>query len=359
MNSKKTKGYWSRERVEEESKKYTSRGEFRKCCPRAYTVSLKNGWLDSFTWLQRKQDPYRDKLDNVYVYLFEQQHSVYVGRTIHPNDRNIFHHISGTVFKFATDNNIPIPPMVILESGLPLEEGLKREDYYVNKYREEGWNVLNKAKTGVGCGSLGGCIKKWTKSRVEEESKKYGSRSEFSKGCTGAYGAARKNGWLDSFTWLKQQIKPNGYWSRERVEEESKKYGSRSEFEEGCISAYNVSRKNGWLDSFTWLKQQIKPNGYWTYENCKQEALKYTSVSEFKKQTSAAYNTAYLCGYLRDFTWLYGIQKPKGYWSYENCKQEALKYINKNEFHKKCGSAYNVSRKNGWLDDFYPKTHQE
>ena len=32
--------------------------------------------------------------------------------------------------------------------------------------------------------------------------------------------------------------------------EESKKYNTRNEFKKGNRSAYNVARKNGWLDDF-------------------------------------------------------------------------------------------------------------
>ncbi len=44
----KPAGYWSYERCAEESKKYASRGEFKKGNPSAYAISLRNGWLGEF-----------------------------------------------------------------------------------------------------------------------------------------------------------------------------------------------------------------------------------------------------------------------------------------------------------------------
>lgn len=44
-------GYWTYERCKEESRKYTSRNDFCNGSRSAYTRSLKNGWLDEFTWL--------------------------------------------------------------------------------------------------------------------------------------------------------------------------------------------------------------------------------------------------------------------------------------------------------------------
>lgn len=46
----------------------------------------------------------------------------------------------------------------------------------------------------------------WTKEKVFEEARRYQTRKEFFKGCSGAYNVARKNGWLSEMDWFK-----NGY----------------------------------------------------------------------------------------------------------------------------------------------------
>lgn len=43
-------------------------------------------------------------------------------------------------------------------------------------------------------------------------------------------------------------------------------------------------------------------------------------------------------------------RKPKGYWTYERCKEEALKCSNKGEFQKRYSTAYATVLKNKWLD---------
>ena len=45
--------------------------------------------------------------------------------------------------------------------------------------------------------------------------------------------------------------------------------------------------------------------------------------------------------------------KPKGYWTYENCKNEALKYNNKKDFYTLSSSAYGASIRNNWLENIY------
>ena len=63
------------------------------------------------------------------------------------------------------------------------------------------------------------------------------------------------NNWLEDMTWLPTPtIKPNKYWTRERVFEESRKYKGRNEFQKESNRAYHVAREKGWLDEMTWLK---------------------------------------------------------------------------------------------------------
>lgn len=69
----------------------------------------------------------------------------------------------------------------------------------------------------------------------------------------------------------------------------------------------------------------------------------------------SAYKVALKNGWLDDYTWFISKQKPSGYWNYETCYQEALKYNSRWEFAKGCNSGYQVACKNGWLDIFFPK----
>ena len=88
---------------------------------------------------------------------------------------------------------------------------------------------------------------KWNYDTCLEESRKYKSRKEFSKKCSGAYAAALKNGWLDDCSFeLKLRI-----WDKESCLEESRKYKSRNEFKKKCGGAYHAALRNGWLDDCT------------------------------------------------------------------------------------------------------------
>ena len=94
--------------------------------------------------------------------------------------------------------------------------------------------------------------RKWTYEKCQEEAKKYKTKSEFAKKSGGAYFLARKNGWLNDYTWLKTpEIKRK--WNRKTCRNEAKKYDSRSEFAKNSRVAYQVARKNGWLEDYTWF----------------------------------------------------------------------------------------------------------
>lgn len=90
----------------------------------------------------------------------------------------------------------------------------------------------------------------------------------------------------------------------------------------------------------------------WTYEKCKEEALKYTSRSGFQKKSRPAYVKAVRKNWLKSICnhMVYSI-KPSNHWNFENCKLEALKYSTRTEFNKKSNGAYRASRENKWLDD--------
>ena len=294
-NNQKEKGYWwNYKNCKEEAKKYSSRYKFQKGNPSAYNAALKNEWLEEF--FGEKVGSYEN--DHVYSYEFIEFNAVYVGRTIDLSGRDNDHRTKiDSVFSFAKKHNIFIPKMKILEEGITVEEGQIKEGVWLEKYKKEGWIIINKAPTG----SIGNLAHKWNYKNSKEEASKYSSRNEFCKNCIGAYRAAKKNKWLDEFFGEKIQKEP-GYWNNyKNSKEEASKYSSRNEFCKNCRCAYNVAKKNGWLDEFFGELLRKEP-GYWqNYENCKEEAQKYSSRSEFCKGSSGAYEVAWKNKWLDEF----------------------------------------------------------
>lgn len=291
------------------------------------------------------------------------------------------------------------------------------------------------------------------KENTIEESKKYSSRTEFCKKSHGAYTVAKNNGWLNEMTWLDRKnvykdpvdvvykyhfvnenaiyigrtIYPNdrdnqhrtrandtvykfakehnseipkmeiiedkltitegarreeywakfykdkgitlinkqpcgsvgpmckGKWSKRKCFEEARKYNTKSEFRKNASYACELSVKNGWINEMTWLHcvKQL-PNGYWkNKENFLKEARKYKSKKELEKGNLAAYAAGWKYGYLDEIEWEKERKVlPYGYWkNKEHCIEEAKKYKSKKEFQTKNQSAYWASLKYGYLEE--------
>ena len=136
--------------------------------------------------------------------------------------------------------------------------------------------------------------------------------------------------------------KPNGYWNDfDRCKEEALKYDTISEFHKGCSGAYKSAKRNGWLDKVC-SHITIITNGYWNdFDKCHKEALKFDNKSDFQKGMGAVYNSAKRNMWLNDIcSHMIQKQKPPNFWNYQNCKEEALKYNNKTDFKQKSGGAY-------------------
>ena len=312
---KKPNGYWTKERCEEEARKYHTKGEFLKGCGAAHSAAVRNGWLDDFDWLiDQRMDIIKDKIDSVYVYIFEDSKAAYVGRTLirrqKKRDReHIFNLENDNVARYAKKHHVQVPPMIIIESNLTLEEGLDREDFWRKWYEDHGYTMLNRLATGIGKGSLGGISHgKWNRKTCFEEARKYHSASEFGKANGSAYDAARRNGWIKDYTWFDVLWEPK--WNKESCYKEAKKYKTRGAFQKGSGGAYKKALKMGWINEYDWMPScQHKPRDYWN--------------------------------------------------NFDNCYEEAKKYPNRKGFQKGCQSAYNRALKNGWLDGFFPQSNKE
>lgn len=355
---KKPNGYWNRERCEEEARKYKSKGEFLKGCSAAHHAAVINGWLNDYDWLIDKRiDIIKDKIDCVYVYVFEDAKTAYVGRTLIRRQKkrdkeHIFNLETDNVARFAKKHHVPVPPMTILETDLTLEEGLDREDFWRRWYEDHGYTMLNRLATGVGKGSLGAISHgKWNRKTCCEEAKKYKSATEFLKANGSAYDAARRNGWLIDYTWFIKYWEPK--WDKETCYEKAKKYKTRSDFQRGSAGAYNKALRTGWIEEYDWMpSRQQKPLGYWdNYDNCFEEAKKYKNRRRFQRGSMAAYMKAWKHGWLDDYTW-FDEKQRHNYWNKETCFEEAKKYQSRAEFGRHAVRAYELALTNGWIDDY-------
>lgn len=259
IDNVKEYGYWNNlEHCIEEAKKYKNKFSFQKGSWGAYNAVRRNGWVNIIDELYDKTiiyKNYHDKIHTIYVYKFEELHTCYVGRTNnlkrrHRQHSTVVKHKNGkisfdNVYGFCQENNVQLPNPIILEENLNARESQIQEDFWVKKYKSEGWGVLNKAKTGENVGSLGASFK-WDYENCKKESGKYSSKNEFKINNQSAYNSSVRNKWIDEF--FTDKCKPNGYWNNlDHCIEEAKNFKNVKEFSIKGGGAYNIARKNGWV----------------------------------------------------------------------------------------------------------------
>lgn len=304
MSDNMGKLYWTKERCLEIAKQCSSRGEFKKKNDSAYQSSLKHKWIDDYVWFSKPiKELYEEKIDIIYAYIFPNN-IAYIGRTINLKNRHYEHSYrveKDVVAKYINENNISLQEPIILEEGLTITEGLERELYWVNYYKDNGYKLLNSKPCGVKSGSLGSLGRgKWSKIKTYNEAKKYTSKNEFRKKCNSGYQAALKNNWLKDYKWFKRPCPHNKIWTKDACLMAAKKCTTIKDFREKFVTAYYASKKNGWFNDYNWLKNGNEV--IWTKEKCIEEAKKYKTKSEFRKNSELAYTNASRKGYLKSIS---------------------------------------------------------
>lgn len=105
----------------------------------------------------------------------------------------------------------------------------------------------------------------------------------------------------------------------------------------------------------------MKPKNFWAIkENCINEASKYKSITELKRNCYGCYSSLLKHKWEKDCFPTFIKRKTNGYWNNKDlCIDEAKKYRNLREFSQKCYGAYKKSKENDWINEIsslYNKT---
>lgn len=200
----------------------------------------------------------------------------------------------------------------------------------------------------------------WNYEHCKTEARKYTKRSHFKNQSPSAYGAARKNGWLDEICshMVLTRNQKIAIWSDfEECKKEADKYRNKSDFFARNKVAYLQAETNGWLDLF-YLPTKVALSGWWNDKaRCRDEALKYTSISDFIKYANGAYASVLKHGW-KDELCSHMTRKWEKKWAdKETCRKEALKYKTRTEFQRCNDGAYTYALRHGILDEIC--THME
>lgn len=246
------------------------------------------------------------------------------------------------------------------------EELNKIEQQYIKNYKAKkrrfGYNKTDGGEGTVGVEKSKSSIEKQRKSMLSlfkqytlkecrADALRFKTKSEWRDNSRKPYYTALKKGWMSKCCkHMVKGYKPKGYWTLEVCKQEALKYNTKREWIIKCESSYSISLRNKWLEQCcSHMKELRKPKGYWTLEKCRQEALKYKTRNEWSNYHMSSYTAALKNDWLDICCALMPKkQKPRGYWTLEACKQEALKYKTKLEWQRGCGSSYNKALREKW-----------
>jgi predicted GIY-YIG superfamily endonuclease len=246
----------------------------------------------------------------------------------------------------------------------------------------------------------------WTKEKCHDIALLYKNRSEFRKNNASAYRTAIARKWLNDICSHMSYV--NEYWNYEKCKIEALKQSSKTDFQKKAKGAHRFANKNGFLDDICSHMIKIGNQEFrciYAFEfedNYAYIGLTYNiSNREFdhnKKgpvfkhiiKTNSKYKLVQLTDYIRkkkaqqieeltikeyendgwkllnkkristlgfvrliydDTWWQDRLGGSTIYWTYEKCKEEALKYKHKTEFKKGSGGAFTSSLRNGWYEE--------
>lgn len=294
MKERKPNGYWSYDNCAAEALKYLTKKEFNEKSPSASSIAYNNGWMNK---ISTHMALYGNKYKRcVYSYEFIEDKSVYVGLTHNiierQNGRNC--HNTDQVTKHINETRY-IPIRKQLTNYIDVETASKLEGECVEKYKNDGWNILNIAKTG----GIGGNTLFWTKEKCFEIARQCKSRSEFHKH-RGTYSSSLKNGWINEINLiLKSNKGPKIIHTKKICEEKALLCKTRKEFKKNYIHEFSAAYKNGWLNDI--CKHMINGRIYWTEEKCYEASLNCNGRFDFKKKYKGAYEASLKNKWLNKF----------------------------------------------------------
>lgn len=140
-------------------------------------------------------------------------------------------------------------------------------------------------------------------------------------------------------------------WTIELCQVEALKYTYRTEFQKKSRGAYKAAYKYGWLNMICVHMTKPNPHNYkWNKNTLIEEAKKYTSKKQFRKNSNGAYQVAIKLNCMEEICkHMIEVHKPHKYWTKERCADVASKCNNKKQFCKEYLAAYSASHKNGWI----------
>lgn len=184
--------------IKEAARQYKTRMEFKNKDMANYCFAVSHGWLDSVcSHMRVVGDKYKRC---IYVYEFSDGFC-YIGLTYDINARHIQHSNGknfSKVYEHSVRYNVEIPTPKQLTDYIDKDDAAKLEGEYLEKYKNDGWEIINVSKTG----GLGGKKHRYNKEEITKDfckkiAEKYDTPTQFSKSHQTLIKIIKNNKWKD------------------------------------------------------------------------------------------------------------------------------------------------------------------
>jgi hypothetical protein len=352
------RNYWNKERCREQALNFDMKERWKKGHPPSYHASRRNNWVDELTnhmvegCKPRNYWTYELCKNEALKYEVKEHWKKQSPQSYQAAGRNGWYHELTTHMIEVTKPNGYWTKEKCIEHAKQfstVSEWLKANSTPCTNARLNGW--YDECTAHMFRIQVPNNYWK-NKERCIEEALKYKTKGDWAKNNSASYTSAHKNGWFEECTahMLTLKIKQS-YWTLELCKEEALKYDRKVEWQKKSISSYRAAKTNGWYDECcTHMVKKVKQS-IWTLELCKEEALKFDSITNWKKNNFSSYNVAKTNNWVSECC-IHMVKKVKqSYWTLELCKQEALKFDSRIDWYKGSGASYSYAQRNKLLDE--------
>ncbi len=190
----------------------------------------------------------------------------------------------------------------------------------------------------------------WTKDKCIEDALNHSTKISWKKSNGSAYNAANRNGWMPECSKHMQAL--TGFITLDVCKKDALKYNTRIDWKKISYSIYSVASRRKWLSLCTGhMKRLLNHKGYWTFEKCKEEALKYKTKKAWAKENPSSLFVSKKNGWFKELTQHMPKRAPTPLkWSMSECLSDASKHSTKTEWENSNPILYAAAYRNKWLE---------
>ena len=201
----------------------------------------------------------------------------------------------------------------------------------------------------------------YTKEEVSASASKFVTIRDWRASEEGAYNKALKRGWIEEVTaHMTRLIKKSGHWTKDAVLESAIEFKTQTAWKKAHGGAWRKAVQMDWIHEACahmdfMDESKIKAQGYWTKERVIESAKIYGTLADWRKSEPSAVAVASNKKWTFEATSHMLPSRPNhrenGYWTKERVLEDASKFRSKTEWQKVSRGAVSKANRMGWMNE--------